>query len=196
MKQNIFVGLVIAASTVIVISFFLPWAQANVSATGVSKSLTSSLQGTPFAGKVVGKLNEATDAIGSMGDITLKTRVSGYSIPIMVNQKSSKIALSLAQIMFKNVDGLDVKSYAVYLLPILAVICGFLSILGLKNKLSIIVMILAGGVISIVGLYNLYTVDMQSVAVKITIMNGLWYTMYGFLAIFFIGIAWLVLDKK
>lgn len=196
MKSKIAAGLVIAASALIVISFFLPWAQADVSATGVSKSLASSLKGTPFAEKVAGKLNEATDAIGSMGDLTLKTRVSGYSIPVLVNQKSSKTAISLAEIMFKNVEGLDVKSYAVYLLPVLAVLCSFLSILGLKNKLFVIAMLLIAGVILIAGLYNLYTVDMQSITVKITIMNGLWFTMYGFLVIFFAGIAWLVPDKK
>ena len=196
MNKKILSGLVIAASAIIVISFFLPWAQANVSATGVSQELTKSLKGTPFAGKFVGEVNKATAAIGAVGDITIKTRVSGYSIPILVNNKSSKIALSLAEIMFKNVEDLDVKSYAVYLLPILAVLCGFLSIMGLKNKLSVIVMILVGGGISITGLYNLYTVDIQSIAIKITIMNGLWYTMYGFLAIFLIGIAWLVLDRK
>jgi len=200
MKKNILSGLVIAAGVVIVISFFLPWAKVSVSVLGISKELTGEaktiLKDTPLAGKVVGKLEKITGAIGAVGDIGVKTQVSGYSIPALVNKKASKVALSLAQIMFKDAKNLDIKVYIVYLLPILGIFCGFASILGQKNKLYVIIMLVVAGLVSLAGLYNLYTADLANIAVKITIMNGLWFTMYGFLFIFFAGIAWLLLDKK
>ena len=99
MKNIIFASLVIICAIVVVISFFIPWARANVSATKVATGLTASaastLANTPFAGKFVRGLDTATTAINELGDITIKTQVSGYDIPTLVNKKSSKIALSL-----------------------------------------------------------------------------------------------------
>ncbi|UCD55518.1 MAG: hypothetical protein JSV93_01595 [Candidatus Omnitrophota bacterium] len=200
MNKNILSGIVIAAGTVIVISFFLPWAKVSISAVGVSKELAKDakiiLKDTPLAGKLLGRLEKATDAIGALGDVDVKTQVTGYGIPVLVNRKISKVAFSLVQIMFKSAANVDIKSYLVYLLPLLGIFCGVAAILGQKNKLYIIIMLVVAGLVSIAGLYNLYTADLSNIAVKITIMNGLWFTMYGFLFIFLVGIAWLILDKK
>ena len=200
MKKKILSALIIVTAAVIVISFFMPWARVSISAMGVSKELTgkvdSTLKDTPFAGKVVNKLQEVTDTLSSIGDIKLKTRVSGYSIPVLVNEKSSKVAISLMQILFKNTKDLDIKSYLVYLLPICGIFCAIAGILGYKNKIYILAIIIVSGVISIIGLYNLYTAHLENVAVEITIMDGLWLTMYGFLFIFLVGITWIALDRK
>jgi len=200
MNKKILSGLVIVLSAVIVISFFLPWAKVNISAMGISEELTkasqTTLKGTPIAEKVIGKLKGVTAALSAFGDIDVKTQVSGYNIPNLVNSKGSKVALSLAEIMFKSADNLDVKSYLVYLLPILGILCGVAVVLGMKNKLFIIAMLIVSGVVSLGGFYNLLTANMGNIAVKVTIMNGLWFTMTAFLFIFFIGIAWIVLAKE
>ena len=200
MKKLIFSGLVIAASAIIIMSFFMPWAKVQASVTKASKELTGyadkELGDSPFAGKFIKKLDEVTGAISTMGDVEIKSIVRGYKIPALVNSDSSKVALSLAQVLFKSAKGIDKKSYLVYLLPIFAVICAFLVIIGLKNKLYILLMTIIGGAISIGGLYNLLTMDLSSTIVKISIERGLWYTMYAFLLIFLVGIAWLVLDRK
>lgn len=200
MKKMIFAGVAILGAAVIVVSFFLPWATVATSATRVSKELTTAAKGpladTPFAGKFIKRLDRATTAIGEYGDISIKASVSGYQVPKLVNDKTSKVALSLAQIFFKSTEGLGIKSYLVYLLPLFGMICGALAFLGLKNKLYVIIMAALGGVISIGGLYNLYTADLSSAVVDIIIQKGLWYSMYSFLLIFLVGIAWLVLEKK
>ncbi len=200
MAKRIFAGLIIAAAVVIVVSFFLPWAKVSVSAMGVSEELTKDaktiLKDTPLVGKVVGKLEKVTDTLTTIGDISIKTEISGYNIPVLVNRKTSKVALSLAQIMFRSVEGLDLKSYLVYLLPLLGMFCALASILGQKNRLYIIIMLIVAGAVGIAGLYNLHTANVENLAVKITIMNGLWNTMYAFLFIFLVGILWLILDKK
>ncbi|MEA3490005.1 MAG: hypothetical protein U9R44_06690 [Candidatus Omnitrophota bacterium] len=196
MNKTIFPVLIILASIFIVAAFFMPWARVATSVTGVSKELTGSVSKTPIAGKVVGDLTRVTDAISAFGDIEIKTTVRGYKIPAMVNSDTSKVALSLAQILFKGAEGIDKKSYLVYLSPILAILCGLLAALGIKSRIYVLILIIISGVISTAGLYNLYTMDVNSMAVKITIAKGLWYTMYSFLLMFLAGIAWQVLDWK
>ena len=186
----------IAASALIVVSFFMPWARVATSVVGVTKAAEGSLEKTPFAGKLVKGFGKATEAISEIGDIGIETTVRGNQVPELVNNKSSKVALSLAQVFFKETEGIDKKSYLVYLLPLFAIVCASLAVLGLKNKIYVILMAVIGGVISIGGLYNLMTMDLSSMIVKISIAKGLWYTMYAYLAIFLAGVAWLVLDKK
>ncbi len=197
MKRLFFVCLVVAASALIVVAFFMPWAKVATSVTGISKEVTKSVEDTPYASKVVGKIAAFTDAISAIGgDVEIKTTVTGFQVPKMVNDESSKVALSLAETLFNSPKGIDKKSYLVYLLPGLAVVCAFLAFLGLSNRLYVIPMLLIGGAISIAGLYNLYTMDVSSQVVQITIMDGLWYSMYSFLFIFLVGIVWLLTDRK
>ncbi len=200
MKNRILAGIVIIAGAVIVISFFMPWANIVTSVTGVSKELTtfarSKVGDVPHARKIIGDLEKVTDAISGFGDIKLKTTVSGYKIPTLVNSKTSKVALSVVQIMFRDAKGLGLKSYLVYLFPLLGITCAVLAILGLKQKLFIILMAVISGAISIAGLYNLKTADLTSLAVRIHIESGLMFTMYAFLLIFLVGITWLILGRK
>ncbi len=201
MKKIIFAGLVIVCSVVIIISFFMPWAKVKVSATQVSKELvtaaeTGPLKGTPFAEKFVKKLKKATSTISELGDMGVKTQVSGYDIPTMVNKQSSKIAILFAQEFFKDAKDLDKKSMLVFLLPLLGVACMVLAIFGLKYKWAVIVMLILAGVISVAGLYNLYTANFSATAVEITIEKGIWQTFYGYLAIFIICVAWIISERR
>jgi hypothetical protein len=88
------------------------------------------------------------------------------------------------------------KSYLVYLLPLLAVFCGIAGVLGLKNKLYVMLALVLSGGVSIAGLYNLHTTDLSSLIVNISIGKGLWLTMYAFLFIFFVNIVWLISSRK
>ena len=199
MKKMIMAGLVLVCAVVIIASFFSPWVRANVSVTKVAKGLTSTasnkLQNSPFAGKFVKGFDAATNAVGNLGDLEIKTQVSGYDIPTLINKKTSREAISIMQIMVKDTKDLDKKSMLVYLLPIFAIVCIALAAVGLKNKLAIIAIAVISGAISIGGLYNLYTVNLASLPVQVTIMNGLWQTMYGYLSMCIISIAWVVIDK-
>lgn len=196
MKKLFFVTLVCIASALIIVAFFMPWAEVAASVSGISKEVTSSVKDTPFAGKIVGKISDVTDAISEMGDISIKSRVSGFDVPRMANDKTSKVALSLVEVFFKSAENIDMKSYLVYVLPLLAIVCVILAILGIKNKLFVAIMLIISGIVSIGGLYNLYTMDVSSAIVKITIKDGLWYSMYAFMFIFLVSILWLVWDRK
>jgi hypothetical protein len=200
MKKVILAGLVIICAVTVIFSFFMPWAKASVSVTKVAKSLTESasttLANSPFAGNFIKRFSTATNAVENLGDIEVKTAVSGYDIPTMINKKSSRIAISLAQTLFKDARDLDKKSLLVYLLPLLAIACIALAVIGLKTKISVIAMAVISGVIAGGGLYALMTVDLTKLPIQISIENGLWQTMYGYLLICLFSIVWLVIDRK
>ena len=200
MKKMIFAGSIIACALIIIASFFMPWARATVNATKVANNLVNSssgkLQNTSFGEKFVKGFNQATNAVGNLGDIEVKTTVSGYDIPTMINKKSSHVAIQLAQMVFKDAKDLDKKSMLVYLLPLFAIACIVLAIAGLRYKVSVIAAAVIGGIIGIGGLYELITTDLSKLPVQISIENGLWLTMYGYLLICILGVAWLVVGEK
>ena len=200
MKKMIFAGSIIVCALIIIVSFFMPWARATVDATKVAKNVADSasgkLQNTSFGGKFIQEFNLATNAIGDLGDIKMKTTVSGYDIPIMMNKKSSHVAIQLAQILFKDTKDIDKKSMLVYLLPLFAIVCITLAMTGLKYKVSVIAAAIIGGAIGIGGLYKLMSTDISNLPVQISIESGLWQTMYGYLLICILSIAWLVMNPK
>ena len=131
MVRKILAGLIVIASIVIVISFFMPWAKVSLSVTGVSKKIADSYH---LPDKAVEKLKEITHTISTFGDPEVRVTVPGYKIPGMVNNKTSKVAISLTEIMTKSTSDLGQKSYLVYLFPLLGIICGILALGGLKSK--------------------------------------------------------------
>lgn len=200
MKKMIFAGSIIVCALGVIVSFFMPWARATVSATKVAKNLSEAaggkLQNTSFGGKFVQGLNQATNAIGNLGDIKVKTTVSGYDIPTMTSKKSSHVAIQLAQLLFKDAKDMDKKSMLVYLLPLFAIACIALAVIGLRYKAAVIASAIIGGVIGIGGLYKLIATDLSKLPVQISIENGLWQTMYGYLLICIFSISWLVMKPR
>lgn len=200
MKKIAFVGLVIVAAIVIVSSFFKPWVRLSTSVTKISGELvgktTGKIKEAPLAGKFVKELEKVTSAIGNLGDVEVKTTVSGYDIPTLVNKKSSKVAISFVQSFFKGAKDLDKKSKLVLFLPLFAILCVVLAIAGIRYKFAVVLMAVLSSLISLVGLYKLKTLDLSSLTVNITIEKGLWQTIYAYLFIFVLSIVWLATDKK
>lgn len=200
MVKKIFLILVIIASMVILRAFFMPWAKVKTSVVKASRELTTDAGGKlakfPKIKEAMKELARVTDLVEALGDIEVETTVSGYNIPMLVNKKTSKVALPLMQVLFEDSKNLDMKSYLVYFLPVLGIVCIFLGIWGLRYKLSILFMMILSGAVSIIGLYNLKRAGLSAPAVTIVIEKGLWYTLYAFLFIFFVSILWLLTDKK
>lgn len=202
MKKLVCLVIIFAASAVIVLSFFQPWAEINASVTGISQELTKSadttLKDAPFAGKFIKRLDNITSTIGQIGDVELKSTVRGNNIPVLANSETSKVAMSVIQVLFKNNNTKNIgkKSYLVYLLPLCGILCAVLALLALGNKFSLIIMAAISGIISIGGLYNLYTMNFANPIVKITIKNGLWNTMYAFAFILLVSVLWLASFEK
>lgn len=199
MKNVFFVILTIIAGVIIITSFFMPWVRASTSVTKVSRTITntvSPLEGLPFVRKLITGIDEAAGVVGSVGDIDINKVVSGYDIPATVNDKSSKIALSFVQSYFGDVKDLDKKSMLVFLMPLFAIVCIMLAISGIWYKISIIIMLILSGSISLGGIYTLKTMDLSNAMVQISIENGLWRTMHAYLFIFVLSIAWFMFGIK
>jgi uncharacterized membrane protein YfbV (UPF0208 family) len=120
--------------------------------------------------------------------------VSGYDIPKMMNTKSSQVAVALASIFVKDAKDADMKSYAVYLMPILALVCVGLAVFGMKNRIALIIMAVISGGISLGGLFKLMTTDLNNAIVAISIEQGLWQILYAYLLICVVGVIWIVTD--
>jgi len=196
MKKMIMASLVGICAVAIVISFFMPWAKASTSATRVAKGVKQSMDGTSFGAKIGKYFDVATQAISGMGDINVNTIVSGYDMPAMVHKKSSHVAVALAMVYVKDASNLDTKVLLIYLVPLFALACIALALLGLKNILFVAIMGLVSGIISIVGFFKIATTDMSSMVVQISIEKGLWLTLWAYLVIFAISIVWVVIDRK
>ena len=196
MKKTIFPALVICAALVVIAAFFMPWANVQTSVTGISKGVLGEVKDIPLGDKISGGISKAASFIGAMGDVEIKTVVTGSNIPSLVNSDTSKVALSLTEMLFKSVEGLDWKSYLVYLIPLFAIICGGLAVLGMKKAIYIIPIIVIGAVIFYEGIYNIMTADLSSMVVKITIEKGMWLTLYAFLFMAITALAWLFVERK
>ncbi|MBU4377167.1 MAG: hypothetical protein KKD29_06835 [Candidatus Omnitrophica bacterium] len=201
MKKVIFPALIVIACLVIIYAFFMPWAKIVISGTEVSKRLIEAaskgpLKDSPHAAKFINKLQSATKSMEKMGDIEIKSVVSGNDIPTLVNQKESKTALALIQLFFPDAQDIDKKAKMVYLLPLLAIVCMGLAAAGVKYRISPLIIAIIGGVVSGAGLYKLSTLGSANLAVTLGIENGLWLTMYAYLFICIVSIAWLALGKE
>ena len=200
MTKTLILGLVLSAVLVIVVSFFMPWAEVSGSVGDVAKGFTGVFKDfvgeTSLGAKVIGKIEKATDVVSEAADVRVKSIVRGVDVPKLVNAKSSKIAISLAQVMFKSVEGLEWKSYAVYLFPLAGIFCGIMAWIGLKHKVAISLMTGLSGAIAGAGLYNVYTADLSGSVVKVKIDQGIWHSLYAFLFISIMGIVWTFVNKK
>ena len=121
-----------------VIGFVLPWATLDVKAAHLPGQLTQALPGADLqalAGKLTSKIGRVTiqfkrgtETIAGelLPDLsTIPTSVSGLEIPQLVNRQDAKVAMAFAE-MFTGQRDLGAKSYAVYLVPALALVCGAL----------------------------------------------------------------------
>jgi hypothetical protein len=196
MKKLLFTFLVCIAAAVIIYAFFIPWATVATSVTGITKEASGALSKTGFGSKLAGEINVATNFLNDMGGVSVENTVTGYQIPVLVNDNTSKVAISVAEMFFENTKDLDKKSYLVYLLPVLGLACVLLAFFSDINRLFLVLMVLISGAVSLGGLYKLYTFDVSSLVVHISIQKGLWYSMYAFLFIFVIGMFQLLFGKK
>lgn len=196
MKKMVMAALVMMCAIAIVISFFMPWAKAGTSATRVAKGVKRSMEGTSFGDKFVKQFDIAAQIISDMGDINVNTIVSGYDVPALVHKKSSHVAIAFAMVYIKDADGLDTKVLLVYLVPLFALACIALAVLGIKNISFVAIMGLVSGIMSIVGFFKIMTTDMSSMTVQISIEKGLWLTLWAYLAIFVVSIAWVIIYRK
>ncbi len=187
MSKILLLVLTLIACAVIITAFFMPWARVNVS---LERILPTG------GGEIVNTLEGFTENVGSFAGMEFDPVVRGKDIPMLVNNKSSKVAVTFISLLFKNAESLERKSYLVYMPVLLAVICALLAILGIENKTYILIMTILSGLLSGAGLYEFKTVNFSSLVTNVEIMYGIWVTLYAFFAIFIIGLFWFFVYKE
>lgn len=158
-------SLIFLVVIVIVLGFFLPWVHVESKQVGViSKLLT-------------GKAQSGIAAI------------SGFQIPIMANGPDSRLVISIVQIFNPGIKNADKKSFAVWVVPILAVIIFLLVLFFGRNRWLYLIFGLVGIVIFAVGVYKIKTTDLDKLVLQIKIGLGLWMIFWGYLFLGLLGLG-------
>lgn len=162
----------------VLIGFFLPWASAEFRepkllgkiSSGMKRSLNQS------AGR---QTRKARPLPKNRGTATIPTRVSGFQVPILANRQNAQVAMSLIELFTKKQEHLGAKSWAVYAIPGLALLAGWLLTAHGRRRP---VMLLVGALCSALaatGFWKVLTVDTKSMF-AIAIGPGIWITLWAY----------------
>ena len=174
------------------VGFFLPWARINLREPGLATQLREAspvrdtLGGlTKDLGRITVKIRRGAETITgelpSLGEIP--KQVSGFQIPQLANQNNAQVAEALWKFLTNERHHISAKSYAVYLLPGIALCCGLL-LTWLSGKAPVTVGIAVFcGLIAGVGFWKLLTTNTQTLFIAITIGPGLWLSLWGYVGL-------------
>jgi len=194
-------GVVWISTAGAIYGFVLPWASIDMKAARLVQSIDRVAAATPLqdltgtltkeAGRVVGVVRRGTETVtGALPDLSaVPTQVNGPQIPQMANRQDAKIVLALTE-MLTGQQQLGAKSYAVYVLPTLALVCGVLVTLARTHRVLCGLLGLLCVAISATGFWKLLTTQTDTLLVAITIGPGLWLSCWSYLGL---GVAaWIV----
>lgn len=178
-----------------VIGFVLPWATLDVKAARLPGQLTQALPGADLqalAGKLTSKIGRVTiqfkrgtETIAGelLPDLsTMPTRVSGLEIPRLANRQDAKVAIAFAE-MFTGQRDLGAKSYAVYLVPGLALLGG--ALVTLARGLRVVRGGIGGACLAIAGLgfWKLLTIKTDALLAAVTLGPGVWLSVWAYVGL-------------
>jgi len=165
--------LLIAALTVIIfLSFFLTWVSVQSEQVGMfSKLLTGKKQASI-------------------------ANISGFKVPILANGEDARLMISIIKIFNPNIKNADKKSYAVWLIPLLAIIICIVSYYYGGNKWVNIAFGLFGAGIFFIAFFKIKTTDLNKLVLNVKIGLGMWFILYSYLAIGIVHFVNLLKAKK
>ena len=146
-----------ACVAIIVIGFFLPWVSVGSAQVGaVSKLLTGARQ----------------EKI---------TSISGLQIPILANSQESKLMITIIKIFNPGIKDADKKSWAVFLIIVLALVIYGLVYYFPKNKWIHLAIGIVGIAIFAVAVFKIATTDMDKFVIQVKIGIGMWMILLAYL---------------
>jgi hypothetical protein len=197
-RRIIFTALVIAATTVIVKAFFMPWLGADTSAIRATKQVVQAnageLKNAPVTGVIMDWLGGIFSVTRQVADVNISMVVTGCEIPRIAATEMTKTSLILLKTLFDDVRGIDEKSKLVYLVPGLAILCSLIAIAGMRFRIAVFILFLVSGTIALGALYKILTTPLSTPVIKLSIKEGLWLTVHAYLFIFSVSMIWLALE--
>lgn len=176
-------GLAWGCAAAAVIGFFLPWAQLDIGNSKVGKEVASSVR------KSLGKTfkSGATKEPSwirkrSQGTPAIPTAISGFQIPQMANRRNVKVMAQLVKLFTKSDDQLGWKSYAVYLLPGLALLCAWLLSVYGSVRLVALGVLCGCAAVAGAGFWKLLTADTKA-QFAMAIGPGLWLSLWAYVGL-------------
>jgi len=182
----VFAWVCVAATAV---GFVMPWARIDLHEPSVVRQLrdatpvSNTLGGlTKDLGRITAKIRRGAETItGELPSLSdIPKEVSGIQIPQMANQKNAQTAIALMELLTNERQQIGLKSYAVYLLPGIALLCALL--LTVLGRLPAVPWVVAGLCVLIagVGCWKLLTTNLSSLMIAITIGPGLWLSLWAY----------------
>ena len=190
--QRVVVGFIVASAAATVVGFVLPWAHLDLHQPGVVKDLTGNLPLRDTlgglsrdVGRIAVKIRRGTEVVtGTLPSLSdVPKEISGFQIPRLANSDKAQVAVALVELITNRRQQLGLESYAVYLVPGLALMCGAL-LLGLRRHRSLVLAI--GGLclaIAGTGYWKLLTTNTHTLFVAMTIGPGLWLSLGGYVGL-------------
>lgn len=177
--------------------FFLPWVRLELR----EPELADRLQGLANqAAEGPGRVTATIRAGGRTITGTLPTpadipqQVSGAQIPRLAHRPDAQVAIALFELLTNQHRPLGARSYAVYLLPSLALVGGvILTWVGSRRAVAYWIAA-ASGLIAMTGCWRLLTIDAQALPVAITVGQGLWLSLGGYVGLA-VAAAWRALGR-
>ena len=190
-----------------VVGFVLPWATLDVNTSRLTGPLGQVIEGTPLdalagrvrqhAGRVVIQVKRGAETLtGQLPDLSqIPTHVNGPQIPQLINRSDAQVAIALAE-RLTGERQVGAKSYAVYLVPGLAILCGILLMLTRRARVACLLVGLACLGIAGVGLWKLLTTKTETLLAAITIGPGLWLSLWAYVGLGLAALALAILASS
>ena len=187
-------GVVWVGVLMVLAGFVLPWASLDLKSPIRQRTLADVgrvVNATPLAdvfGKLTKKMGRVvvqvqrgaetvTGELPNLGDIPKEVR--GVDIPALANQPNAHVLMALAE-MLTGQRQLGAKSYAVYVLPGVALLCGLLLTIAPRMRELCLAVGLACQAVAGGGYWKVATANLDTLMVAITIGNGLWLSLWGY----------------
>jgi len=172
--------------------FFLPWAAVDLRAPQRAGEVKGSepvrdvvQRLTQKLGRVEVSVRRGTETIsGELPSIAdLPQQVSGVQIPQLANEQKAQVALALIELLTNTRQRIGLKSYVVYLVPGIALLCGMLlTLLSGRPAAAGAVGLLCAGIAG-AGFWKVMTTHTQTIFATITFGCGIWLSLWAYVAL-------------
>jgi hypothetical protein len=180
-------GLIWAGVLAALIGFFLPWVRIDVHHAALlgTRSSEDPLNGITLT--IRQGVRSVTGALPTAHDVP--RQVSGAQIPQLVGSQQAQLAIAVMELVSAQPQHLRLKSYAVYLLPGGALLCGGLLAWSARSRAvaAMVAAVCAGA--AALGLWKLLTMETQTCLGAISSGEGLWLSLGAYVGLSLAGMV-------
>ncbi len=195
----VFVVLAWSAVATALSGFFRPWAVLGVNERilGTSEEEDPRARLQHFVHQISQKVGSVKMTVhngshtisGPLPDFTtLPREVSGFEIPLVANRQDTQATLALTG-MLTGHPQLGRKCYAVYLVPLFALLCGVVISFGRRQSMLCLAVAAVCSAIALVLLARVLYVERQALMVTVRAGIGLWWSCWAFVGLSLAGLG-------